>query len=73
MRNRQMELAIREGRDDRLLEGSEKSLRKEGCRISVVKSRRKHISREGVEEAAERPRGLCDYSAASGQSKVGLG
>lgn len=49
-----MELAIREGRDDRPLEGSEKSLRKEGCRISVVKSRRKHISREGVEEAAER-------------------
>lgn len=57
-----MELAIREGRDDRLLEGSEKSLRKEGCRISVVKSRRKHISREGVEEAAER-RGVFFFPA----------
>ena len=49
-----MELAIRESTDDRTLEGLGKALRKEGCRISMVKSIRKHISREGVEEEAER-------------------
>lgn len=60
-----MELAIRESSDDRTLEGLEKSLRKEGkegCRISMVKSRRKDVSTQGVEEEAER-RGMVFFSA----------
>lgn len=36
-----------------------------------AKGREKNIFQ--LEEAAERPRGLCDYSAARGQSNVGLG
>ena len=55
-----MELAIRESTDDRTLQGLEKSPRKEGCRISTVKSRRKDISRLGVEEEAER-RGMVFF------------
>lgn len=59
-----MELAIRESTDDRMLEGLENSPRKEGCRISMVKSRRKDISRQGVEEEAER-RGMVFFSSAN--------